>query len=273
MSEAAGTVGDRYALATGEAGAARLRLLHAVYGPATVQLFSELGMGPGWRVADFGCGIGSISLWTAARVAPGGSVVGIDVAAGQVAIARRRVAEAGLANATFVEASVYNTGLPEALFDLAHSRFVLNHLKDPVAALREMIRVVKPGGWVMCEETDVTTLLTDPPSEAYRLFVDLFLKYSQSCGTHYRLGPSLHRLFREQGIEPTVRFSQPIHMTGEERRLWEYSFLEATPALLQSGLIGEEELRHHAAELTRDTLDETRLIAPPLVFQVWGRKP
>lgn len=266
-------VGDHYGLQTGEAGARRLRILDDVYGPATRQLLTEIGVGPGWRVADFGCGIGSVSLWLAQQVGPTGKVDGIDAGPAQLAIARQRATKAGLTNVTFTEASASASGLCTASVDLACTRLLLNHVKEPGAVLWELMRVVRPGGWIVCEETDIMTLIADPPSEAYRRFVSLGVAYSEHRNSHSRLGPSLHRLFRVAGLEPTVRFSQPIHMHGDERRLWELTYLEMAPAILAAGLIGQDELASLSAELTRDTDDETRLIAPPMMVQVWGKRP
>ena len=71
---------SQYVLVTGEAGAARLQLLHHVYGKSTEALLTELGIAPGMRAVDIGCGIGTVSRWIAGRVGSDGAVIGVDVA-------------------------------------------------------------------------------------------------------------------------------------------------------------------------------------------------
>src|SRR5436305_1158062 len=102
---------ERYVLATGAEGAYRLGIVNSVHGPDTEAFLRRAGIAPGMRVADIGCGIGTISCWLAQAVAPGGSVVGIDVSAGQVAEAQKAAEEAGLTNAQFRTGSAYATGL------------------------------------------------------------------------------------------------------------------------------------------------------------------
>ena len=97
-------VGDRYALATGEAAAARLRLLQEVYGASTERLLSRLGVGDGLRVAEIGCGAGHTACWLAHRVAPGGTMDALDVSGDQLNLARANAAAAGAANITFTDA-------------------------------------------------------------------------------------------------------------------------------------------------------------------------
>src|SRR3712207_1674237 len=97
---------------------------------------------PGLDLLDVGCGPGTITADLAARVAPG-RVLGIDRAEGVLDEAR----EAGSA-ATFEVGDVYALDLPDDSFDVVHAHQVLQHLSDPVAALREMARVCRRGGLV-----------------------------------------------------------------------------------------------------------------------------
>src|SRR6516162_9347547 len=107
----------RYALATGEAAAYRLRVLHALYGPGSRRVLLDAGLRRGMRVADLGCGVGMVTASLAELVGPEGYVVGIDASAAQLAQARQRMPPRGT-NIRFVEASATDTGLPLALFDL-----------------------------------------------------------------------------------------------------------------------------------------------------------
>lgn len=100
---------------------------------------------PGMSVIDCGCGPGSITIGVAQLVAPG-QVVGIDIEPRQIEAARTLAAEQGVSNLRFQPGSITALPFPDASFDVAVAHFVIEHLRDPMPALREMRRVLKPGG-------------------------------------------------------------------------------------------------------------------------------
>src|SRR5262245_60084018 len=107
---------------------------------------------PGLAVLDCGCGPGSITLGLAEAVAPG-AVLGIDVEAGQLERARAAATARGSTNARFEVASVYDVPLPAGSVDVVVYHQVLQHLKDPAAALAEAHRVLRAGGLVAGRDT------------------------------------------------------------------------------------------------------------------------
>ena len=96
---------------------------------------------------DLGCGPGTITADLAARVAPG-AVIGIEPTPGPLADARAHAAAVGAENVTFAVGDAYALDYPDGAFDVVHAHQVLQHLGDPVAALREMLRVCEPDGIV-----------------------------------------------------------------------------------------------------------------------------
>ena len=98
-------------------------------------------------VLDAGCGPGSITLGLA-KMLPKGSVIGVDLDAGQVARAQSLAAERGISNARFEEADVAALPFPDNTFDVVFAHTLMMHLADPRAALAEICRVCKPGGIV-----------------------------------------------------------------------------------------------------------------------------
>jgi SAM-dependent methyltransferase len=118
---------------------------------------------PGLRVLDVGCGPGSITVGLAAAVAPG-EVVGVDADPERVALARERAAQAGAGTVRVERADVHALPFPAASFDAALVHAVLEHLPDPAAALREVHRVLKPGGVVGARSPDYGSgVLLYPP--------------------------------------------------------------------------------------------------------------
>jgi SAM-dependent methyltransferase len=261
-----------YALATGEAAAYRLRILHGLYGPGTRRVLLDSGLRPGMRVADLGCGVGLVTALLANLVGPQGHVVGIDASAAQLAQARERLNAAGT-NASLVEASATDTGLPPASFDLVYCRFLLLHLPEPERALREMRTLLKPDGILVCEDGDLTSSGSEPPS-ALGAFADLFGRLGPTRGLDYTLGRRLYHMVLAAGFAaPEVTFNQPVLARGENKRLLELSVAEAGQAFIDAGLTTAEELERTLAEMRRLNADETVLAVMPRMAQVSARKP
>ena len=106
----------------------------------------RLGLRPGQRVADLGCGSGRTTLELASRVGPAGGAVGVDISAEMLARGRERAARAGARNIEFAHADVQVHDLGEARFDAAYSRFGVMFFADPVAAFANVRRALRPGG-------------------------------------------------------------------------------------------------------------------------------
>src|SRR5262249_19325895 len=130
---------ERYVLATGAEAAHRLRVVNSVHGADTEAFLRRGGPKARMRVGGLGCGGGVLSCWMAQQ---GAEVVGVDVSAGQVEQARLAAQQEGRANAQFVRASAYETGLESEAFDLVFSRFLLMHVQRPAEALTEMRRLL-----------------------------------------------------------------------------------------------------------------------------------
>jgi SAM-dependent methyltransferase len=108
---------------------------------------------PGMRVLDLGCGPGSITLGLAEAVAPG-ETVGVDVQPSQVAQAQALSASRGVMNVRFEVADVYRLPFPDGSFDAVFAHAVLMHLREPVRALLEVRRVLRPGGIAGVRDSD-----------------------------------------------------------------------------------------------------------------------
>jgi SAM-dependent methyltransferase len=258
-------------LATGEAAAYRLRILHGLYGPGTRRVLLDAGLRRGMRVADLGCGVGMVTAQLADLVGPEGHVVGIDSSGAQLAQARGRLSS-GRGNTRFVEASAADTGLPRESFDLVYCRFLLIHLPEPERALREMRAVLKPGGVLVCEDGDLTSAGSEPPS-ALGAFADLWGRLGPARRVDYTLGRRLFQMVQDAGFpEPEVSFNQPVVARGENKRLLELSVAEAGPAFIEAGLLTAAELERGLAEMRRLASDGTVLAVMPRMTQVWARK-
>jgi len=261
-----------YVLATGDAAANRLRILHNIYGPGARELLLRAGIQRGMSVVDLGCGVGMTTQLLAELVGPTGEVIGVDYSAAQVEQARALL-PAGLSNVRFVEASATDTGLPREAFDVVYCRFLLIHLQDPESALREMHGLLKPEGIMAIEDGDLTSASSEPRSRLEE-FSNLFGALGPQWGVDYTLGRRLfHLVLNAKFSQVGITFNQPVFSKGENKRLLELSVAEAGPSFVSAGLVSHKQLKETVAEMRRLGDDETVLAVMPRMSQVWARKP
>ena len=136
---------------------------------------------PGMRLLDVGCGPGTITTGLAQAVAPG-AVTAIDVEEDVLELARSLAAERGVSNISFERASVYELPYEAGSFDVAYAHQVLQHLGEPVEALREMRRVLRPGGLVAVRDADYATMAAWPRSAEIERFITLYTEIAARNG-------------------------------------------------------------------------------------------
>ena len=124
-------------------------LWQAQLAPARDALFAWAALAPGEAVVDVACGTGLVALPAAAAVGPTGRVCGVDIAGRMVEAAAAGAAACGVRHATFERMDAESLTLPDAAFDVAFCALGLMYVPDPCGALREMRRVVRPGGRVL----------------------------------------------------------------------------------------------------------------------------
>ena len=282
---AASTQRGEYSLATGASAVRRLRILHNIcpvrrlrilhniYAPFGRTILLKAGLRPGMKVADFGCGVGLVSRMLAEIVGPAGRVVGIDASVEQVVQAANLCRETGLDNTAFVAADATNTELPRESFDLVYCRYLLLHLPDPAACLREMRSVLKPGGVIVVEDGDLATATSLPPT-ALDAFADLFTRLGPTRGVDYSVASRLHQMVKAAGFpNPKMRIHQPAIAEGENRLLLKWSVEEAGSAFVSAGLITPEQLKRTLTAMQAATDDPEVVVLMPRLSAVWARKP
>jgi SAM-dependent methyltransferase len=262
-----------YVLATGAEAVRRLHILHNIYSRVGRRVLRQAGLTPGMHVADFGCGAGAVTRMLADRVGPTGSVTGIDANGAQLGQADAICRSEGLANVRFVEADACCTGLPRESFDLVYCRFLLLHLPDPAACLREMRGLLRPGGIIVVEDGDLASAGSLPPT-ALNAFGELFARLAPSRGVNYSLSRNLYHLVKAAGFPNLdIEIHQPAITRGEDRFLLKWSVEEAGPALLAAGILTRSALKRTLHEMQAAIENPDVVVLGPLMSLVWGRKP
>jgi ubiquinone/menaquinone biosynthesis C-methylase UbiE len=122
------------------------QLWHAQLAEAQAALMSLAALEPGERALDIACGTGLVSFEAARAVGPGGHVLGVDLSERMVDTAERRALELKLSNCRFSRMDAETLALPDASFDAVLCALGLMYMPDPEHAVREMRRVLRPGG-------------------------------------------------------------------------------------------------------------------------------
>jgi ubiquinone/menaquinone biosynthesis C-methylase UbiE len=213
---------------------------------------------PGVSLLDAGCGPGSITVGLARAVEPG-EVVGIDASADAIESARASATASGCTNVRFELADVCALPFPDATFDAAFAHALLQHLPFPLDALKELRRVLKPGGVIGVADADFDGAISAPESDAIARGTEIMRRMRRNP----HVGKHLRALLHEAGFVRTVASANAgvqgddvsVRLNGE----WNARYFEAQP------LIAHVESRGWA------TRDEMREIAA--AWRSWAADP
>ena len=216
----------------------------------------------GMRLLDVGCGPGSITRGLAARLAPG-EVIGIDLSEDTLASAREEALERGVTNVRYQVASVYELPFEEAAFDVVFAHQVLQHLREPSAAIREMLRVLRPGGIIAARDVDWGTVAYWPPDPWLDRFMQVHVStWSQNGGDPF-MGRKLRALLNASHVAGVqISASEWCYATEDETREWGDSYAER---LLTSPM--------GARAVERGNASAEDLQAMAAAFRAWARQP
>jgi SAM-dependent methyltransferase len=181
----------------------RLSRLNDLLNRATL---GELALSGGERILDFGCGLGQLTRAMARAAGPRGKVVGVEASPEQLAEAlllSRRASEDTLCDLR--QGDARRPPLREnewSSFDIAHTRFLLEHLPDPVEVVRTMVRAVRPGGRIVLadDDHDLLRLWPEPPGLApvWRAYMRTY----DRLGNDPYVGRRLVSLLHAAGAQP-----------------------------------------------------------------------
>ena len=204
-----------YALCHADVEVQRLLLQGQLYNYYPEHALRLAGLRPGMRVLDVGCGPGDVSFIAAGLVGSTGSVLGVDAAPEMIELARGRAAEKGLPAVQFTQAAIDAITLDEPV-DAVVGRLILMHLPDPVAALRHLSSLVRPGGVIAFSENDITGARSIPEMRLFHQVTAGITRAFEAMGLSPQFGNTLHTIFTDAGLSaPHLTLGTPIGTAAE----------------------------------------------------------
>jgi SAM-dependent methyltransferase len=244
------------------------------YEPQARWLLDRIGIQPGWRVADVGCGpIGILNLLSE-HVGPTGYVVGLEREPGFAEMARSEIATCGFDNVEIVEADALNNNLEKRSFDLVHERLVMINVPAREALLSEMISLLRPGGTIILEDVDNVSWLCQPPHPSWTALRDAFFAVYHANGGDAFIGRRLPDYLRLAGVSNIqVKVHVDAATSGDYRSKHLLSLLDSIrDDVIGMGLLTAYELTKHSEALEAHLGNPATLVIDKLLVQAWGRK-
>jgi SAM-dependent methyltransferase len=223
-------------------------------------LHSDTAYPGGSRVLEVGCGVGAQTV-TLARRSPEARFTSIDVAAGSLAEAGRRVDAAGLINVELRRADLFALPFSDESFDHVFVCFVLEHLSRPVEALVILERLLRPGGTITVIEGDHGSTYFHPDSAAAQRAIQCLVRMQRDAGGNALIGRQLYPLMVEAGFDAVrvsprmvyVDSSRPDLVDGFTRKTFTAMIEGIRESAIAAGLADPESFDAGVRDLHRTT--------------------
>jgi len=172
---------------------------------------------PEMTLLDVGCGPGTITADLATLVA---EVTAVEMNDEALDLARAEFGRRGITNAHTVVSDIHALDFPDDSFDVVHAHQVLQHVGDPVQALREMARVCKPGGIVAARDADYGTFTWYPANPRLDRWLSLYQNIARANGGEPDAGRRLQAWAHAAGLTDVVATASTWCFASEEDRRW-----------------------------------------------------
>ncbi|HET9496415.1 MAG TPA: class I SAM-dependent methyltransferase [Chloroflexia bacterium] len=233
----------------------RLRAQALLHWEQEAAALTRFGLRDGMSVLELGSGPGFITEQLL-RLVPGSTVTCLEIDSMLVERAREYLTGTGGDRLSFVNASIMDTGLPGNSFDFAYARFLFQHLPDPTASAREVLRVLKPGGKLVISDVDDALVVFEPRLPEFELALARFAQAQAAQGGDRFIGRKLPRLLKGAGFRNPQIELPAFHtdVIGMEAALPQIDADRLLP-LVQFGLLTQEEW--DAARVARERFLES----------------
>jgi ubiquinone/menaquinone biosynthesis C-methylase UbiE len=267
-----------YVLGTGDDELTRLALQNRLWSDAAHAAWQRAGIAPGQRALDVGCGPGHASCELAQIVTGAGAVVGVDESQAFVTYVQEQARARHLPQLTAVCADVQQLG-PEQTgskpFDLAYARWVLCFVRDPEAVVRNVARLLRPGGHLVVHDYfNYGSMTMAPRRRSHDLAVAATMRSWQERGGDPDVVGRLPALFASCGLRLVhLTVHQRIARGSDSMFAWPDTWWRTfAPKLVAMGKLAQRDCDELIADLTRARTSDGDFIQCPPVYELIGQK-
>lgn len=264
-----------YFLGTSDHELQRLTFQQGVWERPTEAFLDAVGVAPGQRVLDLGCGPGLVSALLRERVGADGRVVAVDESPRWIGHLQAVAEREGWSNLEPVQARLQDLEQAPGSADAALLRWVLSFLPDPAGMLRRLVGFLRPGGRLGVMDYNHLGVSLFPRSEGFDAVIRATRQaYRDTGGDTFVMG-SIHRLFRAAGLEPE-HLENHVLSGGPGTPVFEWAdrfFPFHVPRLVEQGHLAAADAERFHGEWAERCADPDCLFFSPIVVAAVGRKP
>jgi len=251
----------------------RLNIQSKTWEPDAQFLLDKIGVQPGWKCADLGCGPCGILGLLSQRVGESGEVWGVDSNPLCLRATRNFIQRNRLHSVKLVQGDFFAPELKPHSFDLVHVRFVFTHQGCDLNLLDQMINLTREGGFVISQESDWSTWNCYPSSHAWDQLRDALIQAFELDGGNINAGQRNFQMLRNSGlIDVHVRSSVLALPVGNTYRTGMNRLARSLRTrMLEAGILKEAEFDELIKACDLEMADPNVIVISYLLSQVWGR--
>jgi SAM-dependent methyltransferase len=249
---------------TAEEGERDRLLAHALmWDPVTRRRLDGIGVTEGWRCMEIGAGSGTVTRWLADKVGDTGHVTATDLEPKWLPDSP---------NVQVLRHDVTTDPLDESGYDLICARLVLTHLPDPQAIVAKLLRALVPGGWLLVEDYDMTSLpVSHPPDATWHKVAAAPIEMLRLAGGDPHMGAKLTSILHAAGATEVDTEAVALPRRMPRVRSWQTQFVQFRERLIDAGLVTPAEVDKVIADFDDETCD--LVVYGPTLVSARGRKP
>ena len=247
---------ESYSMGVGSSDSDRLSILNKYYNPGSKALLLRAGLTEGCRVAEIGCGQGTILKFIADKVGTrAGHIYGIDHSAEQLKMVADNLGLLPNVSLLCCQAADDFPFQKQSL-DLIYCRLLLIHTENPLKVISHLLGYLKKGGKLVIEDTDATTLRYVPSLPGLDLWKGYWGRLGKALNVSYHVCDELFRMLAMQPVKVIdLHAHQPVSWEKEAKLLHLFGFQQLTPLYLEKGGATAAEITQVLAKLMQSVED------------------